>query len=502
MTRIIFPLLLLFLLAGCREESMPAAKLLQCTGCHAVELDTNHELSCITCHRGNNEAQDKETAHIQLIARPAHPDSMGDVCGPCHGATVAGVIDSQHFTLKNSTNTFREVFGAEKPLTNFLEVPVKENPENILELADDLLRRRCFRCHPYSPGDNYPAVGHGVGCSACHLSFFEGKLQSHTFQKPQDQQCLSCHYGNYVGFDYYGRFEHDYNAEYRTPYTTKNAHFRPFGVEYHQLVPDIHQQKGLVCVDCHSGQELMRDSAVKPSCAACHSGDELAKSLPPRVERREKDAFVLLAGNGKEHPIPLLQHPAHFNNPEKITCQACHAQWTFNDISKHYLRSDVDDVDPWTLLATQGSFEVENLVEHNSDFNNTELPLQMTDKITRTPRQGLWLKGFTMRRWEEVVLGRDRDGAIATMRPMLDYSLSWIDEEENVRFDSLMAIDNMQGLRPYVPHTTGPAGVFYRERIDNYLKKEQTATTREFYTLLPRRSRPRHHTSPIPHSPF
>lgn len=474
MTPIFLPILLILLLAGCKEENRQAAQVLQCTSCHSVELDANHQLACTSCHQGNNESQDRASAHIELVARPAHPDSMRKNCGSCHGAKVAGVAESHHFTLKNSTNGFREVFGAGKTLANFREVPVADSPATVLDLADDLLRRRCFRCHPYTPGDNYPAVGHGVGCASCHLPFAGGKLQSHRFQKPQDRQCLSCHYGNYVGFDYYGRFEHDYNAEYRTPFTTKNDHFRPYGVEYHQLVPDIHQQQGLVCLDCHSGPELMGESAVKPSCAACHLSAELAKSLPPRVEHR-RDVFLLHGGDGKEHPIPLLHHPAHFSVTEKITCQACHAQWTFNDVGKHYLRADGDDVLPWTLLATQGSLEVEYLVEHNSSLDNIELPLQMTDKISGMMRPGLWYKGFTMRRWETPILGRNREGAITTMRPMLDYSLSWIDEEERVHFDSVTADDPKHGLRPYVPHTTGPAGLFYRERIDSFLREERAA---------------------------
>lgn len=475
----IFLLSLLFLfLAGCREEIRQPAKLLQCTSCHDVELDANHRLACTSCHQGNNGARDKAGAHSRLVARPAHPDSMQSVCGKCHNAEVAGVAESSHFTLKDSTNAFRAAFGADETLAGFRDVPGKDHAESVLDLADDLLRRRCFRCHPYTPGDDYPAVKRGVGCSSCHLAYFAGKLKSHTFQKPRDQQCLSCHYGNYVGFDYYGRFEHDYNAEYRTPFTTTGEFFRPYGVEYHQLAPDIHQQRGLACVDCHSGVELMRPSPdIKPSCAACHAAAELAISLPPRVERRE-NSYILRAGDGKEHPIPLLQHSTHFTFSENITCQGCHAQWTFNDIGKHYLRSDTDDVDPWTLLATQGSFEIEQLVEHNSNFANTELPMQMTDKLTGAARPGVWYKGFTMRRWEQPVLGRNEAGAITTMRPMLDYRLSWIDETETVRFDSAAANDSMQGLRPYIPHTTGPAGVFYRERIDAFLTEEHTAAGR------------------------
>jgi hypothetical protein len=78
-----------------------------------------------------------------------------------------------------------------------------------------------------------------------------------------------------------------------------------------------------------------------------------------------------------------------------------------------------------------------------------------------------------MRRWENVLLGRDTDGTITTVRPMLDFSLSWIDEDEEIRFDSVFPRSNPQGLRPYTPHTTGPAGLFYNDRIRYFLDNEK-----------------------------
>lgn len=487
MSRILFPLLFLFLCAACRGEHHPspsAPRLFRCTDCHSLELDPSHRLPCTSCHRGNDRAPDKESAHLQLVSRPAHPDVMEAACGPCHGQEVAQAARSAHFTLLALTNSFRQAFGATETLTDFREVPQHDTPQDILELADDLLRRRCFRCHPYTAGDDYPAVRRGVGCSACHLSFTGGRLQSHSFQKPQDGRCLSCHYGNYVGFDYYGRFEHDYNAEYRTPYTTKEEHFRPYGVEYHQLAPDIHQQRGLVCRDCHSGSELMGQSKDRPSCAACHTQTALEKALPPRTTK-DGNGYIFTASDGRSHPLPLLRHPAHFDNPEKIACQACHAQWTFNDLGKHFLRSDDEDVDSWSLLATQGSSEVENFIEHNSDMEKAELSAAMTDKLSGMPRPGVWYKGYTMRRWEEPVLGRDADGAINTLRPLLDYWLSWVDYDGKIRFNSISSFDGRRGWRSYVPHTTGPAGVFYRKRIDFFLEAEQKQEVDETHPLSP-----------------
>jgi hypothetical protein len=175
-----------------------------------------------------------------------------------------------------------------------------------------------------------------------------------------------------------------------------------------------------------------------------------------------------------------MQHRAHQDSKDPkddITCQACHAQWTFNDFGTHFLRSDTDDFDTWSNLSIQGNFELENIIEHNSVFENTELPAQMTDKITGEQQTGLWHKGYTMRRWESVILGRGDDGKITTVRPILDYSLSWIDEEETVRFDSVPSQAPNMGFRPYAAHTIGPAGLFYQERLEQFLAKERSAAS-------------------------
>ncbi len=449
-----------------------------CRACHSMDLDPAHDLQCTVCHAGNNDTEEKEQAHSGLIALPAHPENMKKSCGPCHQEQVESNAHSLHFTLKNAVNQVRSAFGAEKEVESLTDIPVLDNPQTILDLADDLLRRRCLRCHPYSSGDNYPTVARGSGCAACHMEFYEGKLVAHAFLKtPGDSQCLQCHYGNWVGFDYYGRYEHDLNEEYRTPYTTRNDYFRPYGVEFHQLVPDVHQQKGMVCVDCHFQDQLMTGQAEGVSCADCHSKEKLESGpLPANVTQEEDSFFLHSRHENKVHTIPLLTHPAHDIYTNKVSCQVCHAQWSFNDQETHLLRSDVDDYDPFERLTVQGSSEIEKLLSNNLDFEADELPHGMTDKISRDFRAGIWYKGFVTRRWESVPLGRDGEGRLQVLRPLLDLHLSWIDEDEEVHFDAVQADSSTDGMVPYTPHTTGKAGLFYRERINNFLRSEKMSS--------------------------
>lgn len=146
-----------------------------------MELDKNHRLSCSSCHKGNAQSNEKSVAHTGLIIQPAHPESMAANCGGCHQEQVKAIHQAGHFTLKNEVNLVRRSFGATTDLPSLTQIPTSESPGNLLALADDLLRRRCLRCHLYFKGDDYPAVTHGTGCAACHLGFENGKLTSHSF---------------------------------------------------------------------------------------------------------------------------------------------------------------------------------------------------------------------------------------------------------------------------------------------------------------------------------
>ncbi len=443
-----------------------------CLGCHpTVQLDRAHQFACELCHRGDSTAADQKTAHSGLLAQPSHPHFMQQTCGKCHQQVVQSAQHSLHFTLKNKVNKVRRQFGAFQDLDSLEDVPTQEPPQTALALADDMLRRRCLRCHPYSSGDSYSAVVHGTGCASCHLVWKNRHMESHAFQKPKDRQCLSCHYGNYVGWDYYGRYEHDYNWEYRTPYTMKTPSRypqRPYGVEYHDLVPDIHQQRGLVCTDCHQ-QSGHNEQKTTLSCRSCHGWQPGQK--PALAHLQLVDGQLTLKGiDGRQHSVPLLRHPAHEKYGKQVDCQVCHGQWSFNDSPVHLMRSEDVDYEKWEWLTVQGSSEVETLLEHNT-YSSDEWPLTMRDGVSGLSRPGIWLKGFGQRRWEQMLIERDQDGIVKVFRPIVDLHLSMVDEDGEVRFDSISGQGS--GKLPYVPHTTGHAGLLYLDRFQHLLPSSE-----------------------------
>ena len=485
----------LVFLSGCRGPDVPEKKqepaaeqktvqlqLKGCRSCHAaIKHDENHNFNCTECHRGNTESTDREKAHADLIAKPAHPDSMVETCGRCHPEKTAGISESLHFTLRKKVNLIRKHFGAAESLNNLTEVPIiNDQPSTVRELVDDMLRRRCLRCHVYSTGDEYPYTQRAAGCGACHLAVINGKLVSHEIiGTPGDQQCMSCHYGNFVGADYYGRFQNDFNLEYRTPYTTSGPYFRPYGVEYHDLAPDIHQQRGLACVDCHGGHQLMFGATeIKITCTRCHQWEPgQTESLPENVAVKDSKLILTARLTGKKHVVPQAAHPDHKLYGKQVDCQVCHAQWTFTDATTHLLRSDTDNFDSWERVPVQSSSEIEALLEHNLFSEEDELAPVMHDTITGREMPGIWLKGYTERRWERITTRRDKDGIIKIFRPILDLRVSYIDEDENAVFDNVTG--SGPALLPYTPHTTGPAGLFYRNRFRDLLEDKTTGSSAE-----------------------
>ena len=394
-TRAILAFLCLLVMAplGCKEDKAPEKPVAQetpthppgCQGCHPeVRLDASHNLACTDCHKGSPEGATQKQAHAGLIARPAHPDQMQKSCGTCHAQQVTQAAAALHFTAAKEVNGVRTAFGAQAPLASLAKIPVHGTIASPLDLADDLLRRRCLRCHVYGSGDGYPETVRGTGCAACHLAYGNGKMTSHAFNKsPADSQCLHCHYGNFVGADYYGRFEHDFNQEYRTPYRTDGTETRPYGVEFHQLTPDIHQQKGMACIDCHSGAELMgghgagKGATPAITCLSCHGWH---KGLPMPLSNLQVEAGQLVLTTrltGKKLVVPQPVHPAHKLYEKKAHCTVCHSQWSFNDQGTHLLRTDTPDHPAWSRLSVQGSREVEEQLNNPPDQGTS-----LRDKIT------------------------------------------------------------------------------------------------------------------------
>ena len=196
-------------------------------------LETDHgEIACETCHGGNPEDENWQTAHKGLKKDPTLFEA-DRVCGECHEDIVATAGKSLHYTLAPMYNTVLARAGGEGC------------PSDTKAKLVNAMDRHCGTCHS--------------SCGQCHVSRPDyvkgGFLSKHLFKKKpaMDTTCASCHGGRV-----YGEF------------TGANDDFSP----------DIHyEDEEMDCMNCHSMAEMHADATgvknryhlpEKPTCTHCH----------------------------------------------------------------------------------------------------------------------------------------------------------------------------------------------------------------------------------------
>ena len=206
-----------------------------------------------------------------------------------------------------------------------------------------------------------------------------------------------------------------------------------------------------------------------PRCNDCHHPEIDTIDAESPLQLEDSKVVYISSVTGEKLYVPQLQHPAHERYGERFSCQACHAQWTFNDSPTHLLRIDHEELDEFYKLSLDGSSEVLRIISSHVLWDGDLFEPIMRNKLTGEDEAGIWFRGFGERRWEHVLLGEDKGGTITTVRPILDLRVSWIDEDEVSRFDNLEPADGVLRSLPYAPHTIGRAGLFYEARIRPYI---------------------------------
>ena len=432
----------------------------QCVSCHHINADKNHDFSCVTCHKGDDRSPFKKKAHAGIVNSPSSPHFAKRFCIKCHREQVEDVQKSPHYTLSGEIEgVWKAFFPGERP-PSIRELRAVERPRDQRELVEDLLARRCLRCHVYYQGDSYAGTRRGKGCAACHMPV--GNKVRHIFKRPSVTNCLSCHYANFTGWDFVGRFEKDYPEDFRAPLKRGRHISRPYGVEWLQMAPDVHKEAGLTCLDCHKKGlfHVEKEDLKVISCRSCH------KRLSDRPGHRQTGAC-------------------------RADCQACHALWAPWDEGRSLMRLDTVDPEEWQFLEVEGSSEVEEQIKGASGLADTDSfrPV-MSDKIHGGNFTGLWLQGFEKRRWAPPVLGQANSGRIAVLRPITDMSLSYVDETGETLFDNLKprprnnweivypsgftsSSSGASGASfslPFHPHTIGKADIFRTILVERLLR--------------------------------
>jgi hypothetical protein len=205
-------------------------------------------MGCKTCHGGDEKGGSKAAAHKGLIVRPS--DDL-KTCGNCHKAIADTYAKSLHYTSAGQRHGVKARFSSAE-LAMF--------DKKVFNQSCRSCHASCGDCHVKSP----PVSGITLGLIAGHKFV----------KKNEGKTCAFCHGGRV-----YPEFTGEYGGS-----------------------PDVHYQKGMMCMDCHKKSEIHGDGTMavnkqsvkdRPRCLTCH---KLADSQ--------------------------MAHNIHQN---KVSCQGCHA---------------------------------------------------------------------------------------------------------------------------------------------------------------------------------
>lgn len=291
-----------------------------CLVCHTnvTGLGASHRpdaVGCVSCHGGDAFTLDKAKAHVAMELIPGNLDTARSRCGQsaCHPTIMPRVDRSVMTTMSGVIAVDRAVF----------DTPTPGQPSALPHVsrlthspADQHARQLCASCHL---GRNKVALGpngedaRGGGCNACHLAYTPAALQAlNTYQQNRSRpgveaprvhpaisldignlQCFGCHSrSGRISTSYEGWHEvHEPAPGAGSPAPSVRPRFRTLADErvFERVVPDIHQERGLDCIDCHTANEVMGDGAVharkqdqlRVGCEDCHPRPGASPSTVP-----------------------------------------------------------------------------------------------------------------------------------------------------------------------------------------------------------------------------
>ncbi|MBL8859357.1 MAG: hypothetical protein JNL28_12675 [Planctomycetes bacterium] len=428
------------------QQGTVAPNVSGCLACHAGIEDMHPEagLTCVDCHGGDANAKRKNEAHVASLrteprdervapidedlayrrfVNPMDLRVMKDTCGKCHAdlvehlrlslhGTTAGHLSDGYYEMGvlGSRGSAFSVF----PAANFRQVPAfrgKSGSEDLGTHFTDLARKECLQCHLYSEGRavrgrvGFDGDYRGEGCAACHVEYGRDGLsqsrdrsavrtepghprQHKLMRSPTTDTCTSCHYGDAaIGTNFRGLGQLPPGAAGGPdiPGTTRELLNRQYYLSDPAVnPPDVHHERGMHCIDCHTLGDVMGDGAahgsmeqqVEISCSDCHGTFTARSTLKTergnRITnlRRDGDKVVLVSKvTGEEHPVvqvvDVLDPASRDYNPRaaqamnsahgNVECYTCHAAWNPNFLGFHFDRNEsLSQLDLLTGRRTEG----------------------------------------------------------------------------------------------------------------------------------------------------
>ncbi len=479
-------------------------------GCHqGIEpINPKMDYSCTTCHKGDGEAAEKNESHKGMFINPGDLNVVRGTCGQCHLNEIDRVKKSMHATMAGMISGSRYTWGAQDRNSSYSIFDIEDsdgnvpsengallslsqipNFQNSSEPIDDYLRNQCLRCHIWTEGKERAGDYRSSGCSACHVLYSDEGLyigNDTTVNKEEAghplkheittripaEQCVHCHNrGGRTGVSFIGTMESD---GYGTPFTdTGGKQSKLHGKNYNHLTPDVHYERGMQCIDCHTKNDIMGDGniyakkeeAVEIECTDCHGTpdeypwDEEGKVKTSGAIKADGTIYGTPGGNeftniekngntltltskydGKEHEIPILKlinetgswkstaaKTAMSSIPhiDSLECYACHAKWAPQCYGCHA-----------KMDASQTGYD---WVDAKEDATNS------------------WEESRSYLRWGSPVLGINAEGKVSPFIPGCQAIFTYIDENgEVVVLNKIYTTtDGTSGIahNPIQPHT-------------------------------------------------
>jgi len=528
-----------------------------CYTCHqGIErISKNHRFSCVRCHGGNRRSNSLPKAHKGLVANPSSAKNAPRFCGKCHENHVKRVERSLMSTAKRTINITRFGWGAQ-PINEIpFSLKAGDNDQAFPSVTeghavDGFLRTKCLRCHIGSESPHRPGDYRASGCSSCHMIYsndgvslshdraiqkvqsknkkqnrFTRKFSENSLSNPRGYpllhkftvavpsvQCEHCHNNNGVGQEFEGLF-----AKPSRPMETliQINEKKPvlYGKDHEFLVPDIHREKGMHCIDCHIGDEMKPEiepdqlqSGVQVRCIDCHGTQEktpkeylliesdpntkklLARTnLNPNLKKKIRagdtvsvnssgspmlhikkiqENWVLYSKvTGKKHIIPLLQNlkpsiahqiPKHM---QEMECSACHARWAATDWGMHVIREKFFAPRKWKNwnLSDPMRFPTEpsNKKPGMLDWLTAK---SLPQKIEADTINEYWWTLFSDSGWSEMIMGKNSRGKYSIIKPRYQYFITDQTGTSGLplkRAEPPLTLNNSAGLiwTDYSPHT-------------------------------------------------
>ncbi len=405
---------------------------LSCVFCHGGNAaETTVELAHVQPTRP--VIMDKTVAPLdydlryQQFVNPSNLRVVSDTCGVCHPSQVTtvmksmmataaghyaggmylnGVIDSKTpeyatFAITDDDGTVPTEAGAVASLADLIIYDPLNDPSLVSTHFQAVPSQACARCHLWSRGKGFRgAVGadgtyRADGCAACHMVYADdgrslsadlsidhveqGHPKVHRITKAiPTEQCLHCHHrGARIGLSFTGRSQMPPDLP-SGPGVVGTTDVR-FNGNFHYVdpetnPPDIHGERGMHCIDCHTKADAMgdgniyghMDQATKIACQTCHGTPTARASLvdfdniPLDNVARDPDGRIAVTSkvDGSVHrtfeamditdPSSPFYNPVaacamngnHLKDNGGLECFACHTSWTPNCFGCHFERNE------------------------------------------------------------------------------------------------------------------------------------------------------------------